>query len=236
MTIARQAGLAVNIVHLSTKESLEVAKRAKAEGQELFVETCPQYLLLDDHLYDLPDFESAKYICAPPLRSLKDQQALWQGVMNGDVDTISTDHCDFNFRTQKVLGKDDFTKIPGGLPGVETRPELIYTAGVTTGKISLEQFVSLLSENIAKQFHLYPQKGILEIGSDADIVVWDPEATGVIQAAAQLQNCDYSAFEGFETKGVAKAVYLRGTLVSENGKLLKGQQGKFVFRRIPEKK
>ncbi|MGX6979862.1 dihydropyrimidinase [Vagococcus elongatus] len=236
LTIARQAGLAVNIVHLSTKESLEVAKRAREAGQELFIETCPQYLLLDDHLYDLANFEGAKYVCAPPLRSLEDQQALWQGVSDGDVDTIATDHCDFNFQTQKVMGKDDFTKIPGGLPGVETRPELIYTAGVTTGKITLERFVGLLSENIAKQFHLYPQKGVLQVGSDADIVVWDPEARGVIQAETQLQNCDYSAFEGFETKGAAKAVYLRGKLVSENGELLKGQQGKFIFRRIPEKK
>ncbi|MBE9913768.1 dihydropyrimidinase [Paenibacillus donghaensis] len=236
LMIANEAGLAVNIVHLSTREALEVVLRARKNGQKVFVETCPQYLLLDDHLYDSPDFEGAKYVCAPPLRSIQDQQALWQGVIHGAIDTISTDHCDFNFASQKTLGKNDFTQIPGGLPGVETRAELLYTAGVATGKISIEQFVALLSENIARQFHLYPQKGVLAVGSDADIVLWDPNANGVITAQTQLQNVDYSAYEGFQTVGAAKAVYLRGQAISENGRLLRGQQGKFVFRKIPKGK
>lgn len=236
LTIAKEVGLAVNIVHLSTKESLDVVKRARKNGQKVYVETCPQYLLLDNHLYDLPGFESAKYVCAPPLRSLEDQANLWDGVMNGDVNTISTDHCDFNYQIQKELGKDDFTLIPGGLPGVETRPELIYTYGVTTGKISIERYVALLSENIAKQFHLYPQKGVIEIGSDADIVIWNPNTETVISAETQLQNCDYSAYEGFITKGEAEKVFLRGQLISEKGQLIQGQTGKFIFRHIPNKK
>ncbi|MGM0240012.1 dihydropyrimidinase [Enterococcus sp. AZ103] len=232
LTIAKQANLAVNIVHLSTKEALEVVKRARAEGQEVYVETCPQYLLLDDEAYGLPNFEGAKYVCSPPLRKKADQEALWQGIIDGEVNTISTDHCDFNFKDQKIIGKDDFTKIPGGMPGVESRPELVYTAGVAAGKITPERFVELLSENIAKQFDLYPQKGIIQVDSDADIVIWDPEATGVISAKTQLQHCDYTPFEGFQTKGKARSVYLRGNKVAENGEIISTKQGKFIFRKI----
>lgn len=230
LTIAALADLPVNIVHLSTRESLAVVRAARARGQKVYVETCPQYLLLDDHYYELPNFEGAKYVCSPPLRSQQDEQALWQALEQGEINTISTDHCDFNFHEQKFIGKDDFTKIPGGMPGVETRPELIYTAGVTTGKISVEQFVGLLSENIARQFGMYPQKGIIQVGSDADLVIWDPQQTGVISAKTQLQNVDYSAFEGFKTKGAARAVYLRGQQVAAQGQLLVGQQGKFIAR------
>ncbi|GAA5422878.1 dihydropyrimidinase [Tetragenococcus halophilus] len=234
LTIAGQVGLAVNIVHLSTKESLEVVKRARAKGQVVYVETCPQYLLLEDSLYDLPNFEGAKYVCSPPLRKPTDNKALWQGVIDGHVQTISTDHCDFNFSNQKINGKDDFTKIPGGMPGVETRPELIYTAGVMTEKISLERFVGLLSEDIAKQFNMYPKKGVIQIGSDADIVIWDPEQRDVISAKTQVTNCDYTPYEGFETIGKARDVFLRGDKVAENGKVCKEKIGKFVFRKINE--
>lgn len=234
LTIAGQVGLAVNIVHLSTKESLEVVKRARAKGQVVYVETCPQYLLLEDSLYDLPNFEGAKYVCSPPLRKPTDNKALWQGVIDGHVQTISTDHCDFNFSNQKINGKGDFTKIPGGMPGVETRPELIYTAGVMTEKISLERFVGLLSEDIAKQFNMYPKKGVIQIGSDADIVIWDPEQRDVISAKTQVTNCDYTPYEGFETIGKARDVFLRGDKVAENGKVCKEKIGKFVFRKINE--
>lgn len=232
LMIADQVGLAVNVVHLSTKESLEVVKRARAKGQKVYVETCPHYLLLEDSLYSLPNFEGAKYVCSPPLRKPADEQALWQGVIDGNVNTISTDHCDFNFANQKTVGKDNFTRIPGGMPGVETRPELIYSAGVASGKISLERFVGLLSENIARQFNMYPQKGALQVGSDADIVIWDPAKKGVISAKTQVTNCDYTPFEGFATKGSARSVYLRGSKVAENGKVVKAKTGKFVFRKI----
>ncbi|MDN6268294.1 MAG: dihydropyrimidinase [Staphylococcus equorum] len=234
LSIAGLVGLAVNIVHLSTKESLEVVKKARDKGQIVYVETCPQYLLLEDSLYDLPNFEGAKYVCSPPLRKISDNKALWQGVVNGDIQTISTDHCDFNFSNQKVKSTDDFTKIPGGMPGVETRPELIYTAGVVAKRISLEAFVGLLSENIAKQFNMYPKKGVIQVGSDADIVIWEPEKAGVISAKTQVTNCDYTPYEGFETIGKARAVFLRGVKVAEDGKVCKEKTGKFVFRKIKE--
>ncbi|MBO0439546.1 dihydropyrimidinase [Candidatus Enterococcus ikei] len=232
LMIADLADLPVNIVHLSTKRSLEAVKRARAHNQKVYVETCPQYLVLDDHLYDEPDFEGAKYVCSPPLRSISDQNALWEGVINGQVNTISTDHCSFDFDGQKTIGKDDFSKIPNGMPGVETRPELIYTYGVTTGKISLERMVGLLSEDIAKQFALYPQKGVIQVGSDADIVVWDPQTVGVISATTQLQNVDYTPYDGMQTKGSAKSVYLRGQKVAEQGQVIVENQGKFIFREI----
>ncbi|WP_207695561.1 dihydropyrimidinase [Enterococcus sp. DIV0212c] len=232
LMIADLAGLPVNIVHLSTKRSLEAVKRARAHNQKVYVETCPQYLVLDDHLYDGPDFEGAKYVCSPPLRSISDQNALWEGVINGQVNTISTDHCSFDFDGQKTIGKDDFSKIPNGMPGVETRPELIYTYGVTTGKISLERMVGLLSEDIAKQFALYPQKGVIQVGSDADIVVWDPQTAGVISATTQLQNVDYTPYDGMQTKGSARSVYLRGQKVAEHGQVIVEKQGKFIFREI----
>jgi dihydropyrimidinase len=235
LMIADLADLPVNIVHLSTQRSLEAVKRARARGQKVYVETCPQYLVLDDHWYDSPNFEGAKYVCSPPLRSLQDQAALWDGVITGQINTISTDHCSFNFEGQKTVGKDDFSKIPNGMPGVETRPELIYTYGVASGKISLERMVALLSEDIAKQFHLYPQKGMIQPNSDADIVVWDPNTTGVISAKTQLQNVDYTPYDGMKTQGSARAVYLRGHKVAENGKVIAAQNGKFVFRKTGNK-
>ncbi|MEN2291552.1 amidohydrolase family protein, partial [Enterococcus faecalis] len=209
----------------------EAVERARQRGQSVYVETCPQYLLLDDHLYDAPNFEAAKYVCSPPLRKREDQQALWQGIKEGAINTISTDHCSFNFHGQKTVGEDDFSKIPNGMPGVETRPELIYTEGVAKGRITLEKMVALLSENIAKQFSMYPQKGVVQEGSDADLVVWDPRTTGVIAARTQLQNVDYTPYEGFETQGQARMVYLRGQKVAEAGQVILANQGKFVFRK-----
>lgn len=231
LMIAEMADLPVNIVHLSTKRSLEAVERARQRGQSVYVETCPQYLLLDDHLYDAPNFEAAKYVCSPPLRKREDQRALWQGIKEGAINTISTDHCSFNFYGQKTVGEDDFSKIPNGMPGVETRPELIYTEGVAKGRITLEKMVALLSENIAKQFSMYPQKGVVQEGSDADLVVWDPRTTGVIAARTQLQNVDYTPYEGFETQGQARMVYLRGQKVAEAGQVILANQGKFVFRK-----
>ncbi|WP_429949260.1 dihydropyrimidinase [Enterococcus sp. AZ101] len=235
LMIAELADLPVNIVHLSTKASLEAVERARARGQTVYVETCPQYLVLDDHLYDGPDFEGAKYVCSPPLRSINDQNALWAGVMDGQINTISTDHCSFNFEGQKTIGKHDFSKIPNGMPGVESRPELIYTYGVTTGKISLERMIGLLSEDIAKQFSLYPQKGVIQSGSDADIVVWDPETIGVLSATTQLQKADYTPYEGMQTKGSARSVYLRGQKVAEQGQVIQEKQGAFIYRTIKNK-
>jgi dihydropyrimidinase len=234
LTIAALVDLPVNIVHLSTKEGLEVVRAARQRGQKVFVESCPQYFLLDDSLYALPGFEGAKYVCSPPLRKPADEAALWKGLEAGEIDTMGTDHCDFNYETQKPLGKDNFTKIPGGLPGVETRGELIYTAGVASGRISPEQFVGVMAEHAAHQFGMYPQKGIVQTGSDADIVIWDPTEKNVISSQTQLQNCDYSAFEGFQTQGGPREVYLRGTKVAANGQIIKEKQGKFVARQASE--
>lgn len=232
LMIARLADLPVNIVHLSTRQSLEIVRRARAEGQKVYVETCPQYLLLDESLYDLPEFESAKFVCSPPLRSLADQNELWQAIADGEVNTISTDHCSFDFDGQKTLGKCDFSKIPNGMPGVETRPQLIYTYGVEEKRISVEKMIALLSEDIAKQFHLYPRKGVIQQGSDADIVVWDPTRTGVISDQAQLQKSDYSPYDGFQYVGKAQSVYLRGEKVAENGKVVKEDSGTYISRKI----
>lgn len=231
LMIAALADLPVNIVHLSTARSIEAVRRARQRGQKVYVETCPQYLLLDDHLYDLPNFEGAKYVCSPPLRSKQDQAVLWEAVKAGEINTISTDHCSFNFEGQKTLGKNDFSKIPNGMPGVETRPALLYSHGVKAGKITLERMVELLSEQIARQFHLYPQKGIIQAGSDADIVVWDPQTVGTISSATQLQQVDYTPYDGFEIFGSARSVYLRGEKVAEEGQVLKVQKGQFIYRK-----
>lgn len=230
LMIASYADFPVNIVHLSTKSSLDTVRRARQNGQKVFVETCPHYLTLDDHVYDYPKFESAKYVCSPPMRKETDVEALWEGVELGEVTTISTDHCAFNFEGQKTVGKDNFTKIPNGMPGVETRPEVIYTAGVSTGRITLEEMVALLSENTARQFGMFPQKGIIQENSDADIVIWDPEVEGVISSDSLLTECDYTPFEGFATKGAPRSVFLRGLKVAENGKVIEGNKGRFVSR------
>ncbi|MDD2213367.1 MAG: dihydropyrimidinase [Oscillospiraceae bacterium] len=233
LTLAGLAELPVNIVHLSTALSLEKVRTARSKGQTVFVETCPQYLLLDAGLYAgtaADPFSGARYVCSPPLRSLNDQKALWQGLIAGEIDTVSTDHCSFNYYGQKDLGRDDFSKIPNGLPGIEHRPSLMYTAGVAAGRISPERLTALLSENIARQFGLYPQKGVIQPGSDADLVIWQPEGEGVIRAATQHQRVDYTPYEGFKTQGCVSDVYLRGQAVVRQGQLQERKAGQYVRR------
>lgn len=230
LTIAGLAGLPVNIVHLSTAAGLGAVRRFRRAGGGAFVETCPQYLLLNGDRYDQPDFLGAKYVCSPPLRPERCSRALWEAVENGEVDTISTDHCSFNFKGQKELGRGDFSKIPNGLPGVEHRPALLFTFGVQKGRITPERMAGLLSENAAKQFGLYPKKGALLPGSDADVVVWDPRARGCITAEHQNQNVDYTPYEGFELYGLPRAVYLRGEKAAENGRVLPAPRGRYVPR------
>jgi dihydropyrimidinase len=230
LDIAKEADVVVNIVHLSSQAGLEVIENARSKGQKVFVETCPQYLLLEDSLYDKDNFEGAKYVCSPPLRKKADEDALWKAVMNGEIDTIATDHCSFNFETQKTLGREDFKKIPGGMPGVENRPELMYTYGVCEGKISLEQMSALLSENAAKQFGMYPQKGSIQPGSDADLVIWNPDSSHTITQSTQYSVVDYAPFEGFHIKGNAQHVILNGEHVVADGKIVKENRGKYVKR------
>ncbi len=230
MAIAKMADAPVNVVHLSTKRGLELIKAARKEGQKVYIETCPQYLLLQDDKYSLPDFEGAKYVMSPPLRKVQDREALWQAIGENVVDTVGTDHCSFNFFGQKDYGKDDFSKIPNGGPGVEHRPALMYHFGVDTGKITKEQMCRLLSENPARLFGMYPEKGALQVGSDADIVVWNPSVAWKITAKEQLQNVDYTPYEGISVTGRAEIVFLRGQKVAENGKIVAEKKGNYVHR------
>jgi len=228
--IGQLAEAPVNIVHLSSEAGLQEALRARQRGCEIYIESCPHYFLLDDSSYGLPDFEGAKFVCSPPLRSKSSQVALWQAMAAGNIDTISTDHCSFNWIGQKDLGRDDFSKIPNGLPGIEHRPVLMYSSGVAAGRISENQFVASLAENTARLFGLYPQKGKIAVGSDGDIVVWDPNAEVTIAAATQLQNVDYTPYEGLKVQGRPKAVFLRGQLAAENGKVLITNAGQYLPR------
>ena len=232
LRIAEVADVPVVIVHLSTKESLQEVMRARTRGQRVYVETCPHYLLLDDSLYEQDDYSAAaRYVCAPPLRKKADQDILWKALANGTVQTISTDHCSFT-REQKRAGRDDFTKIPGGLPGVESRGLLLYTYGVAAGRITKEQMCALLAENPARLYGAYPRKGVLAVGSDADIVVLDPNAEGIFSAAQEHSAAGYTPYEGMARRGAIERVYLRGQLVVKDGELVAKNAGQYIARGV----
>lgn len=229
LKMAEVADVPVVIVHLSSEAGLREVEAARARGQKVYVESCPHYLLLDDSLYSLPDFEGAKYICAPPLRKTTDADALWAAIADGKVQTISTDHCSFSLK-QKDAGRDDFTKIPGGMPGVETRGVLLYTYGVDKGRISAEKMAEVLSEAPAKLYGAYPRKGCIAEGSDADIVVYDPNGATKITAKDQVCNVDYAPYEGYEIAGHIAQVYLRGMLAVNEGEVLEDRGGQYIAR------
>ena len=229
LRLAQLADVPVIIVHLTCRESLEEVRAARRRGQTVYVETCPHYLLLEDGVYDNPDYmEATKFVCAPPIRKESDQQALWEALKNGEVDTVATDHCSFT-KAQKRAGRYDFTKIPGGLPGVEHRGVLLYTHGVATGRITASDMCRVLSENPAKLYGCWPRKGVIAPGSDADIVIYDPAVNSVITAAAQTQNVDYTPYEGWETSGSIAQVYLRGQLAVDHGEV-RDVSGQFIPR------
>lgn len=230
LTIGELADCPVNIVHLSTKRGLDLVRAARERGQKLYVESCPQYLLLDESRYELPGFEGAKFVLSPPLRAQEDVDALWDGLAAGDIDTLGTDHCSFHFKGVKELGEADFSKIPNGIPGVEHRAVLMYTAAVAAGKVSAHRLMQLLSERPARLFGMYPQKGALAVGSDADITILDPAFTGKISAAAQHQRVDYTPYEGFETKCRVDTVLLNGELAVERGAVAAEGRGRYVKR------
>ncbi|HHV11856.1 MAG TPA: dihydropyrimidinase [Clostridiales bacterium] len=230
LTIAKLVDVPVIVVHLSSKEGFREIEQARENGQRVYVETCPQYLLMDEGRYYLPGFESAKYVISPPLRTKADNECLWKALKEEQIDTVATDHCSFT-TGQKEMGKDDFTKIPNGMPGVETRAVLMYTFGVLEDRISLTQMCKLMAENPAKLYGMYPQKGCLEPGSDADLVIWDPNYESRITAKDQLQNMDYAPFEGLSVKGRAEKVFLRGVLSVEDGKVIKENHGKYISRK-----
>ena len=229
LVIAKEADAPVMVVHLTNQKAYEEVIAARKKGQTIYAETCPQYLLLDDSVYSKPDFQGAVYVCAPPIRKKEDQECLWKALADGEIQTVATDQCSFTLE-QKALGKDDFTKIPGGLPGVQTRGTLLYTYGVETGKITREQMCALLSENPARLYGVYPRKGVIRPGSDADIVVLDPEEKSVISAKTHAYNTDNNPFEGFELHCGIDKVFLRGHLAVTGGKIAEEKLGTFIPR------
>lgn len=230
LTIAGLADVPVNIVHLSSGLGLEEVRRARTKGQQVFTETCPQYLILDDSKYECPGFEGAGYVLSPPLRKNSDIDMLWNAVAHGEIDVMGTDHCSFNMSGQKTRGIDDFTKIPNGIPGVEHRPVLFYRYGVVSGKTNVQMMCRMLSERPAKLFGMYPRKGAVLPGSDADLVIWNPEKEWTITAEQQIQNVDYTPYEGIRVQGSPEKVFLRGQCVAESGKVLKEGQGIYIHR------
>lgn len=230
LRIAQAVDTPVVIVHTTNRAALAEIEAARTRGQKVYVETCPQYLLLDDSVYYDPDYSrAARYVCAPPIRACEDADALWRGLRRGTVQTISTDHCSFTL-AQKDMGREDFTKIPGGLPGVETRGELIYTAGVAQKRLSIAGMCRALSENPARLYGLFPRKGVIAPGSDADIVVYDPHADHVLRGAELASKAGYTPFEGFRTSGSIRSVYLRGALAVERGEVVGEQNGQYLAR------
>ena len=231
IALAEMAGAPVYIVHLSCNDALEKVREARDRGVAAYAETCPQYLFLSIEKMDAPGFEGAKYVFTPPLREKWHQEKLWQGLARDTLQVVSTDHCPFCFKEQKELGKDDFTKIPNGGPGIEHRLSLVYTGGIHGGRFSPNRFVQLVATAPAKLFGLYPRKGTIAVGSDADLVVWDPNAEEVISADTHHMKVDYSMFEGIKVKGVPKTVMSRGRVVVENGKFVgKAGTGEFLKR------
>ncbi len=213
--LARVAGAPLYIVHLSAPEALDEVVTARDRGQSVFAETCPQYLFLSDDDLAREGFEGAKYVCSPPLRPESTHVDLWRGLRTDDLSIVSTDHCPFCFKEQKELGLGDFSKIPNGIPGVEHRLDLIFQ-GVERGEISLARWVEVTATTPARMFGLFPKKGVIAPGSDADIVLYDPDATHTFSAATHHMNVDYSAYEGLEVRGQVKTVLSRGTVVIEH--------------------
>jgi dihydropyrimidinase len=230
IALAEMAGAPVYIVHLSCNDALEKVREARDRGLPAYAETCPQYLFLSLENMDAPGFEGAKYVFTPPLREKWHQEKLWQGLAQDDLQVVSTDHCPFCYKEQKELGKDDFTKIPNGGPGIENRLSLVYTGGVHGGRFSPNRFVQLVATAPAKLFGLYPRKGTVAVGSDADLILFDANEEQTISAKTHHMRVDYSMFEGIRVKGVPKSVLSRGRVVIENGKFT-GRAGAGQFLR-----
>lgn len=232
LKMAALADTPVVCVHTTCREALAEIEAARARGQRVYVETCPQYLLLEERYYGLPDFAGARYVCAPPLRKSADQARLWRALAAGEIQTLNTDHCSFTL-AQKELGRGDFTRIPGGLPGVETRLELLYSYGVAAGRISKEKMVELLSANNAKLYGLWGRKGAVAPGFDADLVLYDPRGERALRAAELITRVDYSPYEGFPVNGRIRQVWLRGRLAAEEGRVLETSAGQYLSRKLP---
>ena len=231
IALAEMAGAPVYIVHLSCNEALEKVAEARDKGLPVYAETCPQYLFLSLDDMNKPGFEDAKVVFTPPLREKWNQDKLWAGLKKNTLQVVSTDHCPFCFKEQKELGKDNFTKIPNGGPGIEHRLQLLFDGGVRQGRISLNRWVELTSATPAKMFGLYPRKGTIAVGTDADIVIWDPEKEFTISVKTHHMAVDYSMFEGRKIKGNIDTVFSRGEKIIQNDKFLgKAGRGNFVKR------
>jgi dihydropyrimidinase len=231
IALAEIADVPIYIVHLSAPEALEMVTEARDRGLPAYAETCPQYLFLSYDNYEEPGFDGAKYVMSPPLRPKDTQDRLWRGLAFNDLQAISTDHCPFCMKEQKTLGKDDFSKIPNGAPGIETRMSLVYDGGVRTGRISLNRFVELTSTSPAKIFGLFPRKGTIAPGSDADIVIFDPNRTQTLSQKTLHMRVDYNPYEGREVHGVSDTVISRGRVVIDGGKFAgKAGAGQFLKR------
>ena len=231
IALARMAQAPLYIVHLSCQEALKEVQAARCRGQLVLAETCPQYLLLDDELYRKNGFEAAKWVMSPPLRDKAGQDKLWQGLRDGFLQGVATDHCSFRFKGQKDMGKEAFTKIPNGIPAVGDRVSLLYTYGVVKKRLSRNQFAAAIATNQAKIFGLYPQKGTIAVGSDADLVLFDPRKKGSVSKETSHHRVDYSAFEGFALEGMPAMVMSRGRLIAKDNEFLgrKGD-GRFIKR------
>lgn len=229
-------GAKVYIVHVSCEDAMLEVAAGRRRGLPVMGETCTQYLVLSlENDMGKPGFEDAKYVFTPPLREKRNQQPLWEALRDDVLQVISTDHCPFRFADQKALGLGDFTKIPNGGPGIENRMQLAYQHGVNAGRLSMERFVDVTAESPAKIFGMYPRKGLIAPGSDADIVLWDPEAEYTITAATQAMNTDYSIYEGFTVKGNVRQVYARGECVVDRGRFTgRVGRGEFVRRGLGE--
>jgi dihydropyrimidinase len=228
--LAEAAGVPIYIVHLSARDALDAVRAARDRGTKAFAETCPQYLFLS--LEDMGNgFEGAKFVCSPPLRSADHQAELWTGLVNDDLQVVSTDHCPFDFHGQKDLGADDFRKIPNGLPGVEDRVDLLHDGGVVGGRITKERWVEVISTAPAKLFGMYPQKGAVAVGSDADLVIYDPNRKRTISAKTHHMAVDYSCYEGRTVQGAADIVMSRGAVIVRDGEFIgRRGAGRFIKR------
>ena len=231
IALAEMAGAPVYIVHLSCNDALEKVREARDRGLPVYAETCPQYLYLSIENFDVPGFEGAKYVFTPPLREKWHQEKLWKGLKNDHLQVVSTDHCPFCFKEQKELGVGDFTKIPNGGPGIEHRMSLVYSGGVAQGRFNVNRFVELIATTPAKLFGLYPRKGTIAVGSDADLVIFDPNREHTISAKTHHMRVDYSMFEGIKVKGMPETVFSRGRVLVENENFLgRAGQGEFLKR------
>jgi dihydropyrimidinase len=227
--MADYTGVTAYIVHMTCEGSHNQIRRAAQRNQKVYAETCIQYLILDASLYE-KNFDGAKWVMSPPLREKKDQESLWGGINQGSVQVVATDHCPFKWE-QKLMGKDDFSKIPNGHPAIEHRMELLFSEGVNKGKISLNKFVEVTSTNAAKIFGMFPKKGCLAPGADADIVIFDPNEKHTLSSKTHHMNVDYSAYEGWKLQGKTKTVIMRGEVAIENNKLrIKPGYGNFIKR------